>query len=292
MLTNEAETKRIRRTVALFLVALSLGLIVLWWHLNPPGTHAVPEKAHHTTREIGPPPMARNRSDRPKQGTAVVRRIHSIQDATSRIDKAAVLELVVATPKRYLDRAKTGDAEAAMALYYTVSNCRIFRSADLNEERILREKRELTSEDCFTIPKTEARTPQHWLRAAAEAGRSDAQVIFALETGARLNALSRQGIEPDEQLLRDGAQAVSYLESGAREGVREAYQQLAMSYQYGYYGRRDPVLAFAYLSALKQLDPRFTDETLLDQFARHLRPADVLAAQSATARILSECCKG
>jgi hypothetical protein len=290
MLTNKEESRRTLAIGVAFGVALIVTLFGLAMWLGPvarPGSQGRDEPAKNLV--IGPPPVAPQDSTQahrmPRQ-----KRLYSIAEVAARTDKGLIFDAVISNPKRYFDRASAGDGDAAMAVYYVVAGCRSFRSSELNETRILQERREVTSEECFTIPEKKAATPEHWLRVAANAGRNDARLMYAIETGARLNAMYRRGVEPSADLLADGDRAVSYLELAASEGVKEAYQQLAVAYESGLYGKQDRVLAYAYAAAVKRIDASLADESLLRGLESQLRPGDFILAESQSTLIAGKCC--
>lgn len=160
--------------------------------------------------------------------------------------------------------ALSGDANAALKLYMTLSRCEeaLHQPSDLDrlselmtadDMKILKAKQLAMELDCATVA-SELKSRGRWLELAAQAGDLQAQLLYSVDAEALLGT-RRDILKNPDAVKQYRDRATGYLKSLAARGSIDAMLQLSSTYESGVLLERNDVLALAYLQAASFSDP-------------------------------------
>jgi hypothetical protein len=147
--------------------------------------------------------------------------------------------------------------------------------------------------DCVGVPEQEMAGSMRYLKRAAELG--DDRAIFQYASGVPLNYMDRQElIAHPEVILQWREDSRRMLLTASESGSTDAMLALSNAYEYGRLGVKDPVLAYQYMLAWRQLAMRSESaeaDAMPNRLGAHLAPQEVARGQQGAAELIARCCR-
>jgi len=176
---------------------------------------------------------------------------------------------IINNPDKWIAAAKSGDPQAAIGIYNTLSNCTKFSR---NKKNDISAAGPTFSNDCSKLPIEDPADRLIWLQISAEKGDPASQYLYG-KFAQGSNLFERTQIPTNEKIANINSNAISWLESAARHGIIEAYSELAQVYMNGNYGVYEAPRAYAY--ALLSFTKTGQGEELVNELERKLRPNEL-----------------
>jgi hypothetical protein len=168
---------------------------------------------------------------------------------------------VLQDPHKWMGRARSGDTNASIAVFYALSNCygagpspKVVSQA--STAAIERPER-MSAEQCKDLPNFSGSDRLDWLELGASRGDGKSAFLYAINAKPQLQL--DDDLRTGPQYVKDAIEqkARRYLEVAANVGIREAFLANYESLMYGTYGVFDPIKAHAYVQCLAEIDSSF-----------------------------------
>ena len=279
-------TSKIERRVSVGLLLFAVFALVM--HIVTSNRSAVP-----AGNSIEPPAgsISRGSPSYPHDfGTVEIALPASVVPAALRLPPVNLPDpfVVLADSPLWFERARRGNPVAAQAVFLLLKNCRSFGPAiaTLDPQQMPRASNEASrASSCQSIPQNFGDDPFYWLEFGARNGDPLSQVVYAQHADSL-----QQNSHPQDPGRRAAirARAATYLEHAAARGSADAYLMLADSYERGGLTKKDPALAYSYLSALAKItgDPGVANKVM----SLRSSVSDAGAAEAMATKLAAGCC--
>ncbi len=183
---------------------------------------------------------------------------------------------VVRQSEAMLAAAKRGDAQAALSVYFVLTSCaNSFTPAPAVGSGAIE------TDGCHVFPQAVISDRRQFLMIAAERGRADAQLQFALVTEHDVHRIMAMGQSAPPELRDAWGKSVDWLRGLAEAGIVEGAYYYALTRINSPDRNNDPVTAYAYLLALKRSGAAdAVDNLLLSEAKSRLRTSDITQAET------------
>lgn len=205
----------------------------------------------------------------------------------------------VAAFNRLRPHAEAGDAEAALAIYLKLLECKKALEEDLSEETIeMYEQMGAASsllatsmaklEDCEGVEKLSIDADQ-WLVQAAEAGVEEAQLLYAADPTPILGD-AKDMLRDPVAVQRYRSKSMDYLTALATRGNVEGMLALARSFDSGVLTDRDISKSYAYYKAASLAFPGILSPDFIYSMSQKISPEDRAEAERMASAVHRQCC--
>jgi hypothetical protein len=177
-------------------------------------------------------------------------------------------------------KAIGGDEVAAIGLFAFVQSCSAIRDYIDMSDVIDGEISNQSLRNCTAIPNEIRSNPLLSLEIAAENGSLRSKILYARNApviAKYLNFSEHKLLVPSNSKILEKAEM--YAANAANSGVLSAYSLLAIAYQDGLFGKKDPVRSYAYALALSKLKADPENVNRVRYLYTNLKQSEVVLAE-------------
>lgn len=198
------------------------------------------------------------------------------------IDEERANEILAAgyeNPSTIIEKARAGDGTAAIAIYSVLSSCYPLGTPITSEEKksgFVKSK----IRGCPSLPTVIFNDRLSLLETTASNGDADAQLVYAMNAPVIANFYRSQNTNEAAIYAKAIiAKSEMFGAAAAREGIKDAYQFMARSYQTGVFGSQNWMRAYAYTLVIENVEKSKNTSKILDNLRKNLSSEEIIEAK-------------
>lgn len=202
--------------------------------------------------------------------------------------------------QRLTPRAEAGDAEAALALYRKLDHCfstiRSSPSADeiaiymsMGAGQQLEDATATSQKDCTSEAPIDYQQRGRWLELAADAGSTEAKLLYAIDSSAFFDSPSQMMSDP-KKLERYRRKSTDYMTQLAASGNIDSMLWMARSHSNGIMAEHNPVRAYAYYRTAQMASSAVVPQELIMTARTQLSAKQISQGEVIARELYKRCC--